>query len=182
MELNSQFLLEGGDATPDSHLQRIMNGLHLHSDSWECQGNIHWHDIEANRQSWIHNQAILMAARAARSIAQSSSCWWVSLNPQVRNSTVREVYVRARSLLRNEGGQLLWTLAPCRAHVPIRWAGIPRPELQNYQAALQSPQLRPRINLLSLLLWIHLRTNGGTKNDNNSESGAPKKNIKNIHK
>ena len=89
MQLNNQFLLEGGDAAPDSHLQRIMNGLHLHSDSWECQGNIHLHDIEANHQSWNHNQAILMAARAARSIAQSSSCWWVSLNPQVRNSTLK---------------------------------------------------------------------------------------------
>ena len=89
MQLNSQFLLQGGDAAPDSQFQRIMNGLHLHSDSWECQGNIHLHDIEANHQSWSHNQAILMAARAARSIAQSSSCWWVSLNPQVRNSTLK---------------------------------------------------------------------------------------------
>ena len=89
MKLNNQFLLEGGDAAPDSHFQRIMNGLHLHSDSWECQGNIHLHDIEANHQSWNHIQAILMAARAAMSIAQSSSCWWVSLNPQARNTTLQ---------------------------------------------------------------------------------------------
>ena len=33
--------------------------------------------------------------------------------------------------------------------------------------------LRARLNLLSLLLRIHLRTNGGIKKENNSEEGIP---------
>ena len=46
----------------------------------------------------------------------------------------------------------------------------------------QVPQLRTRLNLLSLLLRIHPKTIFGIKREDKSESGAPTKNKYSIAK
>ena len=46
----------------------------------------------------------------------------------------------------------------------------------------QLRQLRTRLNLLSLLLRIHPRSNGGIKKEEKSDTGMPQKNKINITK